>query len=189
MTDLTNTAAANTAAVSNFVSNFSGGARPNRFLVDITFPSAVTTAYTDLGTTTKYMITATTIPSSTISPCPVYYMGRSIKVAGDREFEDWSVNVINDSNFTMRNAFEYWSTLINHHENNVSFSAEYTKPSTYYGAATIKQYSQSDDDTALATYEIKNILPINIGAISLDWGANNMVEMFPVVFAINYWKK
>ncbi len=43
----------------------------------------------------------------------VPFRGRQIKIAGDRTFAAWSVTVLNDTNFKLRNAFERWQNGIN----------------------------------------------------------------------------
>jgi hypothetical protein len=44
---------------------------------------------------------------------PVQYFGRELKFAGNRTFSDWTITVINDEDFTVRNAFERWMNGLN----------------------------------------------------------------------------
>jgi hypothetical protein len=46
---------------------------------------------------------------------PVQYFGRELKFAGNRTFADWTLNVINDEDFVVRNAFERWMNGLNSH--------------------------------------------------------------------------
>jgi uncharacterized protein YlzI (FlbEa/FlbD family) len=42
-----------------------------------------------------------------------------MKVAGDRTFAEWTVTIINDEDFLIRNAMEEWSNQINRLQRNV----------------------------------------------------------------------
>ena len=46
------------------------------------------------------------LPASNIANIDVPFRGRIFKVAGDRTIENWSITVINDEDFAIRNAFE-----------------------------------------------------------------------------------
>ena len=54
----------------------------------------------------RYMCKASSLPASNIAAIDVPFRGRIFKVAGDRTIETWSVTVINDEDFKLRNAFE-----------------------------------------------------------------------------------
>ena len=46
------------------------------------------------------------------------YRGRQIKIPGDRTFDSWTITVLVDGDYELRNKFEAWSNLINQFENN-----------------------------------------------------------------------
>jgi hypothetical protein len=50
------------------------------------------------------MIKSAQLPESTIGVVPVFYFGRELKYAGNRTFPDWTVTVINDEDFSIREA-------------------------------------------------------------------------------------
>jgi hypothetical protein len=81
-----------------------GGARPSLFEVQI-FNPANTTG--DLKT--PFLVRAAQLPGSTVGTVPVSYFGRQIKLAGNRTFADWTVTIINDEDFLIRNALEEWN--------------------------------------------------------------------------------
>ena len=58
------------------------------------------------------------MPGSNINVIDVPFRGRNLKVAGDRTFDPWTITVINDTNFKLRNAFEKWMNFINRHDDN-----------------------------------------------------------------------
>jgi hypothetical protein len=43
------------------------------------------------------------------------------------------------------------------------------------------------NDNIVKEYTFKDAWPMEIGQISLDWEANNSIEIFPVTFQYNYW--
>ena len=85
-----------------------GGARPNLFEVELTtFPEAAVGAGWD-SEKFRYMCKSATLPASNVAPIDVPFRGRIFKVAGDRTFDTWTVTIINDEDFKLRNAFEAW---------------------------------------------------------------------------------
>ena len=91
-----------------------GGARPNLFKATINFP-AYAAGDAEL---TSFLCEAAQLPGSTITPIVVPFRGRQLKMAGDRTFDVWTPTIINDTNFTIRNAMERWMNGINAHSDN-----------------------------------------------------------------------
>ena len=91
-----------------------GGARNTLFQVRIFNPA---NSIADIKT--QFMVSAAQIPSEMIGTIEVGYFGRKIKLAGDRVYDTWTVNVINDEDFLIRNALETWSNAINGRETNL----------------------------------------------------------------------
>ena len=60
---------------------------------------------------------AANLPASNINVIDVPFRGRNLKIAGDRTFDVWTITIINDTNFRIRNAFERWMNAINKHDN------------------------------------------------------------------------
>ena len=54
------------------------------------------------------MCKAANLPASNIASIDVPFRGRIFKVAGDRTIDTWTVTVINDEDFRIRNAMEAW---------------------------------------------------------------------------------
>jgi len=157
-----------------------GGARPTLFQVQIHNPLV-----TGADTITPYMVMASSLPGMSVGTIQVPYFGRMLPQPGDRQFTPWQVNVINDEDFAVRDAFETWNNKINTLEGNIrdlptSQAAEYTS------TATVTQYSKTGK--ALRTYEFVNIYPPEIGEIGLDWGGQDQIETFPVTFMYDYWR-
>jgi len=152
------------------------GARPTLFQVQITNP--INTA-ADLKV--PFMVQASSLPATTIGQIEVPYMGRKIKVAGDRTYAEWSVTVINDEDFLIRNAMEGWVSAINTPEGNT----QTVLPGQYKSQGQVTQFGK--DGTPLRIYNFNGIFPTNIAEIAVDWNTTDTIEQFDVTFQYDYW--
>lgn len=168
--------------VSKFLARFDGGARPNRYKVEFTgTPTAVGKASSNF----TFLCRAASIPASILSPCVVAYMGREVKVPGDRIFDDWSVTVYNTrgkDRSSPRYYFEEWSDKMLENYGNVTAQEE---EFYYMSSATVTQLDRGENP--INVYDVKGIFPISVGEIGLAYDNNNTVEEFTVTFAVNYW--
>ena len=98
--------------VTDFINEAQDGARPSLFLAQINFPVSVPGGI-EARDRSRFLIKSTSIPASTLGMIELRFMGRKIKLAGDRTFEDWSTTIINDEKFSVRSAIEAWSDSIN----------------------------------------------------------------------------
>jgi len=155
-----------------------GGARASLFQVIITNP---VNALGDVKT--PFMARASSIPESTIAAIEVPYFGRKIKVAGDRTFADWSVTVINDEDFLIRNALEEWMNRINLHRQNLR-DLDSSSPSLYKSQGQVIQYAKTG--LPVRTYNFNGIWPSSIAATTLDWESSTIQE-FEVTFSYDWW--
>ena len=89
-----------------------GGVRPNFFEVEINFPS-LAIDQNDVSDKIRFLVKGANLPASIITPISIPFRGRELKIAGERSFDTWTVTVINDNNFTIRDAMEKWMNLIN----------------------------------------------------------------------------
>lgn len=166
-----------------------GGARPTLFNVSIAFPLAAEGITNEALSRLQFVCRASSIPASTITPVPVPYFGRQVKVAGDRSFADWSVTVMNDEDYTVRNAFEAWHNNINSIVSNRRADAvrgESAATGGYKGTAVVQHYAKTGE--IIKQYLFQNIFPVNIDEMTLDWDASNQVQTFGVTFAYDWWE-
>ena len=163
-----------------------GGARPNLFQVTMNFPAGITgraSRLTGAGQTkASYMCKMASLPGSTIAPIEVPFRGRKLQIAGDRTFDPWSITVINDTDFGVRNKYEEWMNEINEHKRNTGL----TDPSSYMADMIVDQLDK--DGTVLKSYDIRGTFPTTLGPIELDYGSENVIEEFEVELQIQYWE-
>ena len=119
-----------------------GGARANLFKATLNFP-AYAGGDVELA---SFLCEAAQLPASNLGGIVVPFRGRQLKLAGDRTFDDWTVTIINDTDFKLRNAFERWMNYINAHSANtglvnpLDYQADLLVDQLNKDGATIKQY-------------------------------------------------
>ena len=158
-------------------------ARPNQFQVELTFPEGLTSTGSELSEMGTFLVKGANLPASTVGTVELPYRGRVLKIAGDRTFEPWTVTVINDEGFKLRNAFEEWSDKISELAENRSTFANAT---LYQTSAVVRQLSRKGGD--IKSYKFEGIYPVNISAIDLAWDSNDAAEEYTVEFAVQYWE-
>ena len=157
-----------------------GGARPNQFRVDLTFPSFVA-AGGITGLRAQFLCKAAQLPQSTIDNTQVFYRGRQVNFAGERTFAPWTITVYNDTTFGVRNALEKWSDgIMNNSQTNGR-----TNPGDYQVDLLVTQLDRNG--AAIKSYTFRDAYPTVIAPIQLDYDANNVIEMFDVEWTYNYW--
>ena len=163
--------------INQFKSELVGGcARPTLFQCQITNP-----VNTTADIKVPFMVRAAGIPESTVGQYSVPYFGRQVKYAGDRTFADWTVTVINDEDFAIRNAMEEWMNFINSHDSNSR-----GLPQQYKSNGQITQFSK--DGSPLRTYVFEGMFPIAIDGIQMDWSATDSIEEFSITFQYDLWR-
>ena len=180
-----------------------GGARPNLFEVSIpNLPDAAknSTPAATWGSEEQedftIMCKGAQLPASTIASIDVPFRGRILKVAGDRTIENWTVTVINDENFNIRNAMEAWMNAIARLSNNTGA----VNPDSYMTDAYVYQlgrgYSSGRQSTTnsttadgekvtpLKSYKFIDIFPVSVSSIDLSYDSSDTIEEFTVDFAV-----
>lgn len=160
------------------------GARPNLFEVTLPFPASVVSAANLATSKLTFMARTSQLPGSIMGTVPVQYFGREVKVAGNRQFPEWTLTVINDEDFVVRRALEQWMNGINSHEGNLRNPA-FSSTLGYTVDGKVTQYAKTGE--AIKKYQFVGMFPTDIAPIDLDWGANDTIEEFVVSFQYQYW--
>ena len=152
-----------------------GGARANLFEVTIATPPAGAGSLSNF----KFLCKTTTIPTSVIAPISIPFMGRDIKMAGDRTFDTWSTTIINDEDFYIRDTLERWLDHIKSHEGVKQKTGKYKR------TATVTQLDKQGE--ARKSYRFINAWPTSLTEIPLDM-ASGEIEEFSCVWNYDYWE-
>jgi len=171
-----------TSNVSSFLTQVKQGVRPNMFQVDITFPGTVEADQTLVS----YMCKSAALPASNIGVIEVPFRGRTVKIAGDRTFDNWSATFINDKEMKSRSYFEQWLNQINTHKAN---TGEIQDPTAYGRSVVIRQLEKDSTPAGseLRSYKLWYAFPISTSAIDLAYDSNDQIEEFSVEFQYSYW--
>ena len=156
------------------------GARPSQFQVTITNPISP-------GADIKvpFLCEAADIPASSLGEVPIYYFGRAVYFAGDREFDPWTVTIINDEDFLIRNAMENWQNAINSLEGNLRNTGT-PSATAYKSQATVSQLGKTGN--TIRVYQFSGLFPTQISPISLAWASTNEIERYQVTFRYDNWE-
>jgi hypothetical protein len=141
-----------------------GGSRPALFDITLTPPTGLTSSTNSSKITV--LCRAASLPPSNLGTVRIPYFGRSVPIAGDRDFPDWSVTILNDEDFVVRAIFEKWSNRINSLVGNIRIPNNGAMED-YMVDATINQYGK--DGTPIRSYDFVNMYPNTVEAIPLDW--------------------
>jgi hypothetical protein len=154
-----------------------GGAKSSLFEVRITNPI---NSVADIKV--PFMVKAAQLPGSSLGTIEVPYFGRRVKLHGDRVFEPWQVQIINDEDFLIRNALETWMSALNSHQGNI---ASYTTPAQYKTQAQVTQFSKTG--TPLRVYNFNGLFPTELAPIDVAWENTDQIQEYGVVFQYDWW--
>ena len=175
--------------VSSFIQRVGQGVKPNMFMVDVNFPGALSKSADDLETT-NIMCKSAALPGSNLGVIEVPFRGRTVKIAGDRTFDTWTVTFFNDKDFKLRAFFEEWANKINTHEANTSELFVPNSSTGYTADLKVKQLEKDDTTTGsiLRTYTLFYCFPTNVSQIDLAYDSNDQIEEFTVEWQYSYFK-
>ena len=166
-------------SLTEFKANFQGGARPTLYNVLCSFPGGV--ADTQTSAKLQFAAKGAQLPGISLSPIEVPYQGRTVKIAGDRQFQPITLTVINDADWVVRNAFERWMNLMNQHGENRGAS----RPSEYQVDMILEQLDRNGD--VIATYTLIGTFPSDVSPIELGYDQIDTIEEFSVTLEYSFW--
>ena len=132
-----------------------------------------------------FLVKAASLPGSALGVIEIPYRGRRLKVPGNRTFADWTITIINDGKFKIRNAFETWVNSIQTMETNIAIGGD---PQILLPPVFCDwQVNQLDRTGAvLKSDKLIGCFPTDISAIDLSYEANDQIEEFTVTLAYSY---
>ncbi len=153
-----------------------GGARPNLFKATINFP-AYAGGDPEL---TSFLCEAAQLPGSTMGTIVVPFRGRQLKMAGDRIFSEWTVTIINDTDFAVRNSMERWMNGMNAHSANTGLAS----PIAYEADLKIEQLDRAGE--SVKQYTFRGAFPTDLSPIEVNYGSTDEIERFTTTFQYQY---
>ena len=178
-----------TRGISQFKSKLvGGGARANLFEVQVNFPDGISQGIQGDGggvfdaDNFRFLCKSAALPASNVAPIDVPFRGRILKVAGDRTFDSWTITVMNDTDFSIRSAFENWMNTINR----VSDNTGLTNTAEYQADAFVYQLDR--DGSTLRAYQFYDVFPTQVSAIELSYDSGGDIENFTVELQVLWWE-
>ena len=152
-----------------------GGARPNQFAVQLSYPTYVGSAALAVARS-PFLVNIAELPGQTVNPAIVTYRGREVKFAGDRIYQPWTITVLNDAEMSIRNAMEQWMSGME------DYAGKFGRlqPSEYQRDLDVFQLDRNGN--ILKSYKLVNSFPVDLSPVSLDFGANDQISQFTVTF-------
>jgi len=160
--------------IDQFRSNISNFARPTLFKVEI---AGI------LDGMLEFTCKGANLPASTIGIIEVPYMGRKIKIPGDRTYAEWSLTIMNDSSMIIKKQLEDWQNSINDAELNVGPNQAFAN---MYDAK-VKQLGT--DGGILAEYQLFGCWPSEIAETELNFESSDTISEFTVQISYQYHKR
>ena len=177
-------------AISEFKSNLKGGgAKSALFQVDLSYPSVVTSP----STNARFLISAASIPASTVGTYDVFYHGKSIKVAADKTYDAWETTIINDEDFGVRKALEKWINLLSDYKLNtrnksltLADARKEGENAGYKQDITVSQFSKTGEE--IYKYKFIGAFPTALSSIDLSWESNT-IETYTCSWTYDCWNR
>lgn len=156
--------------INSFKGSFADFSRPNLFEVQVTRLD---------GSKMKFHCKAASLPGSVIPAVKVPYMGRSIVIPGDRDYEEWSVTVMLEKDMTIRRDLFNWKEEINATVGNTG-----APPSAIKSDGSVKSYNK--DGSVGITFRLIGMFPTNVAGVDFNRDSANSITEVQCNFAYDY---
>lgn len=175
--------------ITDFINKFGfAGARPSLYVVDITEPQGVG-GTVKIDDTISFLCKNAQLPGSTIGEIPVSFLGRQVKLPGQRTYENLTLSFYNDEDFKVRHNMEKWMHEIQSFKKPFGNIVGIAAPSDNGFSTsdiTVQQLSKAGDP--IRTYKFYYAFPTTVSAIDLGYDQAEAVEEFSVTFAYSYFE-
>lgn len=173
-----------THSIGNFITNFNGGTRPNRFRITFSKKPSVPGSFTQTGLD-GILALSSSLPESLIGTIPIPFRGRVYKFPGDRDYLPWNITLIDDTGFSgsIYDFWHGWSSLFNGHYDNISSSRDYED---IYATIVVEHLDHVSSAT-LKKFELNNCWPMQIGPLELNSANANQLSTFTCQIAYSHY--
>lgn len=162
------------STISDFTSNFSIGSRSNLYKIEID----------GINQKLEFTCKAAQLPGKTINPIEVKYLSNTIKVPGDAVFEDWTVTVLNDEDFIIRQQIDTWMEDIKANSN-----ATGQGNFGYFREARVIPINRDGSENTDGSYKLINLWPTSVEPMELGFDNSDTILEFGVTFSYTHWEK
>jgi len=164
--------------LNEFKTNFFGGTRSNRFLVQGDIP------FTNGGKFTPFHVRSTILPQVMSTTMSYDFFGRKFHYPGEKQYSTWVFTVLDDTgNNNLWNYFQTWQNKINN--NNTNVSALINQSTTYKASNWTVNHLDMNGDQILKTFVLHGCWPTQVGQVSLNMRVPNNLSTFQVMIVFD----
>lgn len=167
--------------INDFISKFDGGSKPNLYRVSVTGNAPVQAIST---ANFSFFCKSASLPASTLGEISVPYLGRVVKVPGDRTYDDWSVSIVNNETLPLRKLFEQWNEVYNGHVSNMPNVTGSIYAHVKTCSASVEQLDRSGN--TVRKYTLLNCFPKDVAAIDVGYDSVDTISEFGVTFGYTH---
>lgn len=166
--------------LNEFKTNFFGGTRSNRFLVQGAIP------HSNNGAFTQFHVRSTLIPQMTTKTLSYDYFGRKYHYPGERDYGSWAFTVLDDTGSIQNlwRMFQSWQNVINNHETNVSYNI--SRGLDYKAYNWRIKHLDINGNQGLKEFVLQGCWPATVQQMSLNMLQPNTPNSFNVVILYDY---
>lgn len=164
------------AAIDEYLSWFKGGQKQYLFEVLLNIPG-----YENNVLLTKHHVRSTSIPESTFEEIVIPYAGLSYKMAGNRNYGDWTVSFNLDSKNVLLSSLREWHDKI---FSVTKFSQESHGQDKYMRDQTFNLMDESGN--ILTKYKLISAWPKSVGAVNFDYASSDIATV-DVTFSYQFY--
>lgn len=159
--------------IEEFKANFLGGARMNRFEVEVpTLPDKA-----------KFLFKGASLPGANIGEIIFNYMGTQAKFAGDKTFGDWELTMIIDEDFAGERELRSWNEMIRQNDSGIGASNH----NQYKKDCFVTQYSVEGD--IIAQYKLFGAWPKVLADAALSWDSTDSAMEMSITMSYDYYQR
>lgn len=178
-------------SLSEFRSNVTDFARPNRFWVSVGDPSNDIAQFGANNNVSllpwqdkhSFLAKSASLPGRTIGNIEVKWQGMNYNIAGDPTFNDITLTFHNNYEWDIRGFFEAWIEVQAQMSTN-----ERSEPGSYKSdVITLTQLGRTEADI-ITNYKLVGAYPTDIAAIDLSMDSENGISEFAVTLKYDYFE-
>lgn len=166
--------------VAQLKSAIGAGARPNKYRVNFSVPSAIPTT-SDLSTVDT-LCKASSFPSMSIGQIEVWSQGRKLVIPGDTTYTNtWTLTFYNTEDHAIRKDMIAWMRYTDHFQNNEHSG----NPTAVLGELSVQQLDSQGNETV--TYTFHNVFVQEVGEVTIGDDQIDTLMEFDVTFSFTDW--
>lgn len=158
------------------------GARPNKYKVYLSFPTAIEGIDSSTEGTVHILCKSAEIPNRSLGQIEVYNQGRKFVLPGDTNYSNsFNLGFYNTEEHNIRRAMLQWMKSIDHFQANSHSGV----PSDLMTTVKVCQLDSAENETV--TYVFKEVFPSEVSSINLGADSNDQIEEYDVTFTFSDW--